>query len=1170
MEKIKEIFEKNIERSIQGVIKVDDESFISQELEEYIVTEELLKYFNTFISAYNKGLYERTDKMGVWISGFFGSGKSHFLKIISYLLENKVVDGKKSVDYFDSKIKDPHLLAEIKRAGSVPTDVILFNIDSKTGNTQGQKDKILDVFEKVFNEKLGLSITPFVAEIERFIIKQGKYEEFKKEFLNIKGTTWEEERDAIQFVEDEFAKAYSKVLEKTIEEAREIVSKTENNYSISIENFAVRVREYIEIKGDNHHVVFLVDEIGQYIGDDKQLMLNLQTITENLGTECGGKAWLFVTSQEAIDEVIKVHGDDFSKIQGRFDTKLSLSSTDIDEVIKKRLLTKTDAAKESLKIMYEQDESIINNLLFFKDAAYQETYTDADNFADIYPFIPYQFKLLQNVFNDIRKHGYAGKHLSSGERSLLGAFQETAINYKDYEKGHLMPFYTFYDTIEQFLESHVKTVIKTAEDTVKSGKLEKIDISVLKMLFMLKNIKEIPANIDNLATLYVSHIKDDKIKIKNQITDSLKRLEKQTLIQRNNEIYKFLTDDEQEINREIKNIPIEEKKITDYINSIVFESIYRDTRINYKNKNFPLTKIVDNAKYTQDYEVGIKIVSTLFDNDNRSIIMESAREERLVHLLLEIPSNIYDEIINNLKVEEYIRHKSSLDLTEKVDDILRTKKRETENSKSRLITSIKELIEDANIFIAGNKININIKEPKTKINEALMQVINNIFTKFSYVEDNFNRRDIEELFNENTQSFLERKDDFINQKAYDELKEFFIKKKDFKRTVTIRETLQEFEKAPYGFNEDDILYLITMLLKNEVILLKYANEVQNITKKETLEKILKSSYYDRTLIEIREKIDKNLIDDLEKLARDSFDLVNLRQDEDGMVEDFKEKALRNKHTKLRSLLVNYNYDKYSYPGREVLKESIDLIENFLNINDTKEFFVEVNSKLDNIKVNMEETRLIEDFFEGAQKESFDKTKDTILIYEQNLDYIDRKNEFMEVVEKIKDIIENPKPYSDIHKLSTLRESLISLLGKTYSEKSKPIIESIEKTKERLLEEVKNSGIKESFVDYYISDCNTAIETLKRSNQLRDIYAQESRIKRTEEGFYKALQEEIIKLQKESKEADKPIKRKTYIEINKLANFKKEINSEEDIDEYLKELKAKLLDKLDDNNSLILR
>ena len=131
MEKLNGIYEKDINREIQGVIKVDDENYIKQELEEYVVTEELLKHFHSFFESYNIGINNSTEKMGVWISGFFGSGKSHFLKIVSYLLENKIVDGKAAVDYFDDKIKDTMLLGDIKRAGNISTDVILFNIDSK-------------------------------------------------------------------------------------------------------------------------------------------------------------------------------------------------------------------------------------------------------------------------------------------------------------------------------------------------------------------------------------------------------------------------------------------------------------------------------------------------------------------------------------------------------------------------------------------------------------------------------------------------------------------------------------------------------------------------------------------------------------------------------------------------------------------------------------------------------------------------------------------------------------------------------------------------------------------------------------------------------------------------------------------------------------------------------
>ena len=1175
MENLKNLYAKDIEREIQGVIKVDDESYISQELEEYVVTDELLKHFHSFFEAYNAGINGNTEKMGVWISGFFGSGKSHFLKIISYLLENKIVKGKAAVDYFNDKIDDKMLLADIKRAGSIPTDVILFNIDSKTENSNGTKDKILDVFEKVFNEKMGLSITPFVAEIERHIISQGKYDEFKNAFQKNANASWEEMRDGIQFVEDEFANAYAEVLGKSVEEARNIVEMTEKNYTLSVEKFAERVRDYIKSKGNNHHIVFLVDEIGQYIGDDRSLMLNLQTIVEDLGLECGGKAWVIVTSQEAIDDVVKVQGNDFSKIQGRFDTKLSLSSSDIDEVIKKRILEKTEEAKISLKMLYDKKESIIRNLLTFTNATYQKVYEDSDDFAETYPFIPYQFKLLQDVFTDIRKHGYAGKHLSSGERSLLGAFQETAKSYGSSEVGTLIPFYAFYDTIEQFLEHQVKIVINTAIDTVKSGELKEIDIKVLKMLFMLKNIKEIPANIDNLATLYVSNINDDKIMIKKEITDSLRRLEHQTLIQRNNDVYKFLTDEEQEINREIKQIRIDENRITDYFKRIVFDYILTDNKFTYKNKNFPLSKYINNIKYSQEYDIGIKVVTTSPEKDDTEIIMQSAREYNYIFVKLEVSTLIYDEIINYLKVEEYRRSKIGIYQTEQVEEILRAKQREIENAEVRIKENIKEELNNSEIIIAGDRQNISNKEAKARVNEALEILINNIYTKFSYIKHNYTMQDIKNLFHENRQMMIENHVEFVNQKAYDAMKEYCEEKNTYNVNVTIRKLLQDFGAAPYGFLDEDILYLLTKLLKDEVVSLIYNNEVQNITSDETLTKILKREYYDVTKIKIRQKIDINLINDLKSVARSAFDVLDLREDEDGMIEDFKNSCLQTTLNKLNRISVYYHNtdNKYQYPGQEVKDEATNLMERLLKIRDGGDFFKEVSDCKEQLVSIAPKIEMVLDFFNGIQKEQFDQARKIIIIYDNNIDYADKTDELLNVTNKIVSILTSKEPYSEIHELPILRKELLDILTNMYEVKSKPIIAMINNTIEYIENEVKNAGIDINFGKPYIDTCKNVISTLERSNELKDIFAQQTRIDQLKDRFINALEYEKSKKNATNETGEleeKKIVKRIIIRTDTLMNHSYEINSKEDIDKYVEELKEKLLKEFEKNNNLTIR
>ncbi len=1174
MSKLREIYTKDIDREIQGVIKVDDESYIKQELEEYVVTDELLKHFNNFFNSYNSSIDNRTEKMGVWISGFFGSGKSHFLKIISYLLENKEVDGKHAVDYFDDKIPDINLLANIKKAGNISTDVILFNIDSKASldSVEG-KDKILSVFEKVFNEKMGLSTIPHVAELERFLIKEGKYEEFKDNFKDECGDDWLTSRNDFYFRRDEIVNSYSKTMEKSKEEAENWFDKSEERYDLSIEKFAERVRDYIASKGNNHHVVFLVDEIGQYIGDDRSLMLNLQTITEDLGLECGGKAWIIVTSQEAIDDVIKVAGDDFSKIQGRFDTKLSLSSSDIDEVIKKRILSKKPEFEDYLEAIYDKNESIIKNLLQFKNDSYQKLYGNREDFAETYPFIPYQFRLIQKVFTDIRTHGYAGKHLSSGERSLIGAFKGTAKRYADEEINTLIPFYAFYDTIEEFLEHQVKNVINEAKNLVKDGILQDIDIKVLKMLFMLKNIDSLKGNIDNLSALYVSNINDEKLSIKKEITDSLKRLETQTLIQRNNEEYKFLTDEEQEINREIKQIVIDSNRITNYLNKIIYGYIYTDNKFTYKGRNFPLTKYVDNVKSTQEYEIGIKVIVTQKEIDDREIIFKSGIENKFVYVKLELTLLTYSEIESYLQFEDYRISKSGVMQTPQIEEILRAKGREAEFTEKRIRDNIREILNKSTIIISGDRQDgIKSKDAKGRMNEALEILINNIYTKFSYIKKNYSAQDIRELWSTNKQMRMQEIE-FENQKALDCMKDYIEEKNIFNLTVTIKSLLQDFSKAPYGFLEDDILYILTRLIKDEVVSLYYSNEMQSVTSEETLNKILKKDYYDRTVVKIRKKIDLKYINDLKIIARNSFNEINLPDDEDGLVKSFKEKCLSNGIEELKDILGNYkNIKKYQYPGQEIVEKAIELFDSIKQIRNTEEFFLEISNKKEEFTEISTKLEAIKEFFRNSQKNLFDNARNTMIIYDNNEGYLIESQELKDVANRIREILKAEEPYSDIPNLSILRSELIDLLTNIYEEQSKPIIEMAEKNIEYFKGELERAGIREDiFGKEYIESCKNTIDLLNKSIESKDIFAQKTRLEQLRENFINSLEKKKNEANNDEEKALEINKksRKT-IRTDLLMNRSYEINSREDIDKYIEELKEKLLKEFEKNNNLTIK
>ena len=420
--------------------------------------------------------------------------------------------------------------------------------------------------------------------------------------------------------------------------------------------------------------------------------------------------------------------------------------------------------------------------------------------------------------------------------------------------------------------------------------------------------------------------------------------------------------------------------------------------------------------------------------------------------------------------------------------------------------------------------------------------------------------------------------EFVNQKAYDARREYCEEKNAFSIPMTIRTLLQDFGTAPYGFLDDDILYILTKLMKDEVVSLIYGNEVQNITAEDTLTKILKRDYYDRTIIKIRQKISLDLINNLKSVARTSFNVINLRDDEDGMVDDFKRDCLEHTSQRLNNVIANYGHNSqraYQYPGKNVVDYALSLFNSLLKIRDVSEFFKAVSEKKDEINEFSPKIEMVLDFFKGMQREQFDEARKTLLIYDNNKDFADKTEELNKVVSEITNILTMEEPYSEIHNLPTLRHDLIEILGKMYDVKSEPIVNMINNTIEYINNEVEKSKVDNSFGENYIKTCKDVINTLEHSNELKDIFAQQTRIEQLRDVFINALEREEARLEQQEKTGEevKPedvvITRKS-IKINQLMTNSYEINSKEDIDKYIEELKAKLLKEYELNNNLTIR
>jgi len=205
---LKDIFDKPVDRPIEGVIKADDETSLRIELEEYVLTNEVAARLEAFLDAYIH--YHGAN--GVWISGFFGSGKSHLLKILALLLENRPVDGIPALDLFLPKCGGNEILrADLKRAAAIPSKSIIFNIDQKADIiSKTQIDALLSVFVKVFDEMCGYyGKQGHIAQFERDLDNRGQYAAFKAAYRDIAGKEWSFGREQALLEARNIARAYA-------------------------------------------------------------------------------------------------------------------------------------------------------------------------------------------------------------------------------------------------------------------------------------------------------------------------------------------------------------------------------------------------------------------------------------------------------------------------------------------------------------------------------------------------------------------------------------------------------------------------------------------------------------------------------------------------------------------------------------------------------------------------------------------------------------------------------------------------------------------------------------------------------------------------------------------------------------------------------------------------
>lgn len=1168
---IKDLFKKDIARPIQGVVTIgnEDEEQKWQELEEYVCTDEITKLFRTFFRRYRESITTPTEKMGVWITGFFGSGKSHFLKILGYILENEVVAGIRAAEYFDDKIKDELVLADIRQSAKANNKVVLFNIDSKAkSDSKSKTQAIMDIMLRAFNESVGYcGSSPWVADLERVLDEEGKLEDFVAKFEEISKRSWVQTRAKALLNRDAIIKALVAVRGMTEESAKAFVEDQTRNFTNTTEDFAKIVSKYCQ--ANKARVVFLMDEVGQFIGDNTQLMLNLQTCVEDLGKYCRGQSWVVVTSQQELKAMIDSTKDkqqDFSKIQGRFNTRLLLSGANADEVIKKRILEKKDTAVTPLRALYDANSSKLSNLILFQAKPTWSGYKDADEFKDVYPFVSYQFELLQKVFESIREHGMSeGKHLSQNERSLLDAFQTSAKQIAEMDSGILVPFDDFYQTIEQFIDYDIKTVFSNAE---RKPSLDKFDIRVLRILFMIKYVKDMPATIDRLATLMVGNINEDKAALKSRIFDALKRLEDETLIQKNGEEYDFLTNAEQDVNKQINISGYNEAEVQRTILDIIYDKVLESNKFRYEGRyDFGLNRYVDSESKGPAGQDNITIrVCTQFSGTKSAAEFqsESIRNNAIIIDLTE--GSFIDELIRANKIATF-RRNNSASMSATLTEIMSKKSAEMSDRIKRAEDMIRAALRTTPIYLAGTLMDIKQKDGKDRIQDALKEMVKRDYFKLDLVSTFYNdQKSILYMLTDSSISLFDISSD-ANKGAYDEILEKIRDDKRIARKTTVKSLVDFFTKKPYGWRDLDILGMTGYLWKNNLLQILIHDNVVDENNNSFKNDLSRKANIDTIVVRPKEIIDEAVLYSVKRIMNDTYS-ENLPLDEaalkSGVVTFFERKRQF-----LADLKTKYGSD---YAGAKVAAEIYQDFQAILRSGDTLTIFNEIIERRDSLYEKAETLEQLEGFYKDGshQQKNYQDAVEIIDWYTAN-SLLEDLSRLQPVVDAMSAIVSMDMPFKKMNELADLVFKASEIKEKVIEEKFKGTVYRLNQDRDTIKLELHEATVPyltsdqkdrlQEKADEIAAQYDSWLNSLSKSTPNMDSYLTASGNSVTS---FRRFVSQVL-----SEGGGKSVRSKKVSVIDCIPVANKKITSAEDVEKVLEAIKKRLLSELNDNDELTL-
>ena len=508
---IKTLFDpsRDIYRTIEKVITYGaaQEARLRTEINEYIVTEHIDAQFETLLDKLQYAMESGdASEVGVWVSGFYGSGKSSFTKYLGYALDARVqVDGVRFLKHLQDRMLRPQtkaLLATV--ANQFPMAVVMLDLASEmlAGATMVEVSTVL--YYKVL-QWAGYSRNLKVAALERRLQKDGRYEEFKARFALLAGAPWSQLQNDPLVIDE--------LVPELAQEFYPQLYKSAGSFSTATADFVLfedeRVKEMIEIArqaSGKESIIFVVDEVGQYIGSRPNLILNLDGLAKNLKNLGSGKVWLVATAQQTLtedDPRASLNSPELFKLEARFPIQIDLESSDIKEICYRRLLGKSPDGQQTLGKLFDDYGQALRYNTRLQDARYYGADFDKDTFVNLYPFLPAHFEILLHLLGALAKSTGG-----IGLRSAIKVIQDILVESEDGQApmagrpiGTLATTVTLYDSLEKDIQRAFPSIYAALGKVRIRFPSSPVHQAVAKTVAVLQILGNMPVTAQNVAAL---------------------------------------------------------------------------------------------------------------------------------------------------------------------------------------------------------------------------------------------------------------------------------------------------------------------------------------------------------------------------------------------------------------------------------------------------------------------------------------------------------------------------------------------------------------------------------------------------------------------------------------------------------------------------------------------